>query len=113
MSATPSRRSRRLLPLKRPADYMEEHGVHPHGSHEIDVPKMVAGLAEQAERVRRDVDAAYDVDKSTDWRVHAKQLAARIKNQRGEIYRLHRKVRDLRADIHERDERIAELEGQR
>ena len=97
--------------VKRPAEYMERLGVHPHASHEIDVPKAVADLASRAERLARDVEQAFDADASTDWREYAKALATRIKRQRHEIDRLHVKVRELRADVHERDERIAKLES--
>jgi hypothetical protein len=89
---------------------MAEGGVHPHVSHEIDVVKLVDSLASQASRVASEVERAYDTDATTDWREYAKQLAARIKAQRGEISRLHAKVRDLRADVHERDEQIAALQ---
>lgn len=97
---------RRLMRLKKPAEHMEKYGVHPHVSHEIDVVAIVRDLAKCAERAAADVERGFDADVSTDWREYAKRLASRIKNQRREIDRLHKKVRELRADVHERDETI-------
>ena len=109
-SADPSNSDRGLLPVTRPAEYMERLGVHPHNSHERDIPGMVKALVAQAVRLGEDVDRAYDLDVNTNWRDYAKQLASRIKQQRGEIERLHRQVRELRADVHEAVERAETAE---
>ena len=109
--ARPSRSAGELDPIRQPSEYMLLSGVHPHPSHEHDVPGKVRKMVEEVNRLGREVERAYDADKNTTWREHAKALATRISRQRKEIQRLHRKVRELRADVHERDERIAELEA--
>ena len=101
-----------LLPVSTPSDYMAKWGVHPHISHEHDIPKLVAEMVRRVDALGHEVAKAYDADKNTTWREYAKHLAGRIKNQRREIERLHAKVRELRADVHERDERIAQLEAE-
>lgn len=100
-----------VFPITRPADHMEKFGVHPHISHEHDVPKLVRQVVAEVDRLGRQIEVFYDADKNTTWRDYAKLLATLIKNQRGELKRLHKKVRELRADVHERDERIAALEA--
>jgi hypothetical protein len=107
--ALPDQDGAELLPIAQPGGYMVEMGVHPHISHERDVPGMVAKMVTEVDRLGAEIARVYDADKNTTWREHAKALATRIARQRHEIHRLHRKVRDLRADIHERDEIIAAL----
>lgn len=58
-------------------------------------------------RLKRVREAAKDYS----WEQYARTLRTRVQAQRTEIARLHLRMRSLRADIHERDERIAELEG--
>jgi hypothetical protein len=79
-----------------------------------DIPRRVAGLAAEMGRLQEYVDKVYAEDAQchgVNWREYAKLLASRIRAQRGEIGRLHKKVRELRADVHERDERIKQMEA--
>jgi hypothetical protein len=91
---------RRLHRLRTPSDYMAKYGVHPHDSHEIDVVKIVTDLATRAERARAEVERSFDADKTTDWKAYARQLATRLRNQRGEIKRLHEDLERVRAEAH-------------
>lgn len=83
------------------------------GGQWTDLPRLTAEHAASAQRLAERTAQLYDEESKLhgiNWREYCKRLARRIRAQRQEIKRLHTKVRELRADVHERDERIAELE---
>lgn len=83
------------------------------GKGHFDPPTKVRQLADYAVKVADSITELYEDERTARggmaWNDYAKLLARRIRAQRREIKRLHAKVRELRADIHERDERIASL----
>lgn len=85
--------------MKRPGDSMSM----------IDMgrPEFTGQALEDARNAIERAIGSHAKGSAAKWEDLARKLRTRTQAQRAELDRLHRRMRELRADIHERDEQLA------